>query len=207
MSAIVRLAGVDKIYGTRPVLRNVQFELNEKDRALLFGPNGAGKSTLLKIIASLTPPTSGSLCYYENSKAGLGLFRRRMGYLGHESLLYPDLSGEENLQFFASLRSLGRDRCRSLLGEVGLDGAAAQRRVRFYSAGMKQRLSIARALLHDPEVLLLDEPFNSLDGEFVPRLLEWIGKKTVVMVTHQLELARSVATRIFEVGNGKVSET
>ncbi|HEY2932189.1 MAG TPA: ABC transporter ATP-binding protein [Acidobacteriota bacterium] len=205
MAPIVRLSGVDKVYGTRPVLQNIQFELREKDRILLFGPNGVGKSTLLKILASLTPPTSGSISFYED-RAGLRLFRRRMGYLGHESLLYPDLSGEENLLFFAALRGLGRDRCRSLLAQVGLDGEAAQRRVRFYSAGMKQRLSVARALLHDPEILLLDEPFNALDSGFVSSFLQWIRSRTVVMVTHQVELARSVATRQFEVGNGKVVE-
>src|SRR2546422_10006986 len=140
---IVRLLGVDKIYGTDRVLRNIQFSLNPKDRILIHGPNGAGKTTLLKIVASLTSPTSGSISFYGEND-GLARYRKEMSYLGHDTLLYPDLTGEENLQFFGALRGISRDRCDHWLEKVGLDRWASRRRVRFYSAGMKQRLAIAR---------------------------------------------------------------
>ncbi len=203
--SIVRLLGVDKIYGTDPVLRNIQFSLNSKDRILLYGPNGAGKTTLLKIVASLTPPTSGSISFYGEGD-GLTRYRKAMSYLGHNTLLYPDLTGEENLQFFGALRGVPRDRCHCWLDKVGLDRNASERRVRFYSAGMKQRLAIARLLLHDPEVVLLDEPFNALDGSFVDLFVRWIQEKTVLLVTHQLDIGRLLATRAFEVRSGRINE-
>lgn len=203
---IVQLSGVDKIFGTQPVLRNIQLELRSKERVLFYGPNGAGKSTLLKILASLSTPTSGTVLFH-GTRDGVVRYRTHMGYLGHSTLLYPDLTGDENLQFFGALRGISEDRCRHWIQKVGLDGGAAARRVRFYSAGMRQRLAIARLLLHDPEVLLLDEPFNALDGPFVQLFTEWIRDRTVVIVTHQLDLAWPLATRALELRGGRIRET
>ena len=203
---IIELSGVDKIFGTQPVLRNVGLSLGSGDRILLFGPNGAGKSTLLKILASLSSPTSGTVRFY-GARDGLVRYRRQSAYLGHSTLLYPDLTGRENLEFFGALRGAPAELSRDWLARVGLDGSAAAKRVRFYSAGMKQRLAIARLFLHQPDVLLLDEPFNALDGPFVALFSGWIRDKTVVMVTHQLDLAWPLATRAFLLGRGCVQET
>ncbi|MBI4454488.1 MAG: ABC transporter ATP-binding protein [Acidobacteria bacterium] len=203
---MVELVQVDKIFGTQPVLRNIALSFQQKERLLLYGPNGAGKSTLLKIIASLSSPTSGSVLFY-GSRDGLARYRSQMGYLGHSTSLYPDLTGEENLIFFGRLRGVPGDRSRQWLERVGLSGSASQRRVRFYSAGMKQRLAVARVMLHDPEILLLDEPFNALDARFVKLFSQWIQEKTVVLVTHQLDLGWPLASRAFEVRDGQIRET
>ncbi|MBI3940837.1 MAG: ABC transporter ATP-binding protein [Acidobacteria bacterium] len=205
-SPIVQLSGVGKVFGTWPVLTEVQFSLVAGERILFFGPNGAGKSTLLRIIASLSSPTSGSVLFY-GSRDGVNDYRRKMGYLGHSTSLYPDLTGEENLAFFSALRGISCERSGHWLEQVGLDRDACRRRVRFYSAGMKQRLAIARLLLHDPEILLLDEPFNALDGSFVQTFLQWIREKTVVLVTHQLELSWPLASRAYRVSHGRIKET
>ena len=206
MSPIVQLAAVDKVFGTQSVLKGIDFTLAAGERILLYGPNGAGKSTLLKIIASLSPATSGTVLFY-GSKSGLKRYRAAMAYLGHSSMLYPDLTGAENLTFFAGLRGVRGAEVERWLAMVGLDGSAAHRRVRFYSAGMRQRLAIARLLLHDPDVLLLDEPFNALDGSFTSRFSQWILGKTAVLVTHQLDLGWPLATRAFEVRAGQIRET
>lgn len=198
---IVELNGVDKVFGTHVVLRQVDFVLRAGERVLLYGPNGAGKSTLLKIIAALSSPTAGQVRFY-GARQGRQRFLSRAAYLGHSSMLYPDLTGEENLRFFAAARGVSGS-VDPWLARVGLE-AAASRRVRFYSAGMRQRLAIARLFLHDPDVLLLDEPFNALDTAFVETFSGWIASKTVVLVTHQLALGEALATQALHVSDGAV---
>jgi ABC-type multidrug transport system ATPase subunit len=129
-----------------------------------------------------------------------------MGYLGHDTLLYPDLTGEENLKFFGALRGVSADQCHYWLEKVGLLLEAFRKPVRFYSAGMQQRLAIGRLFLHDPEVVLLDEPFNALDQSFINLLMQWLRPKTVLLVTHQLDVGRSLATRVFEVCKSQIFE-
>jgi heme exporter protein A len=201
---IVELAGVDKVFGTHSVLREVDFSLHAGERVLVHGPNGAGKSTLLKVIASLSSPTAGSVRFY-GSPQHRSRYRSHTAYLGHSQMLYPDLTGAENLAFFAALRGVSKAQIGPLLARVGL-GEAADRRVRFYSAGMRQRLAIARLLVHDPEVLLLDEPFNALDGDFVEAFSGWISARTVVLVTHQLTLGLPLSTRTLRVADGRVHQ-
>ena len=155
---------VCRSFGGRAVLREVSFSVGRGERFALLGPNGAGKSTLLRIVAGLLRQDSGVVrvdgvdVLEEPLKA-----KRRIGMVAHEPWLYPELTAEENLRFYAGIYGVGEERVRELLEEVGLLNHA-RRQVAGFSRGMKQRLSIARALLHDPRVLLLDEPSSGLDA-------------------------------------------
>jgi heme exporter protein A len=188
-------------YGERSVLRDLSIELPAGQTLAVLGPNGAGKTTLLRILATLLRPTTGTV-----SVLGAELPRHawrargRIGYLGHEPLLYRELTVGENLEFNARLHRIQRPapRIDELLERAGL----ARRRgefVRNLSAGMLQRAAICRALLHDPELLLLDEPRSHLDagaGEIVDELLGQAPGRTRVIVTHELEAGLADAHRV-----------
>ena len=156
-----------KSFGHQVALRGVDLAVAEGEFLTLFGPNGAGKTTLLRIVASLTRPSAGTVLLrgQDLGKAAAAL-RRRIGLISHNPLLYGDLTAEENLRFFARLYDLagGAARIDAVLEQVGL---AIRRRdpVRTYSRGMVQRLAIARAILHDPDIMLLDEPYTGLDQD------------------------------------------
>ncbi|HWT90750.1 MAG TPA: ABC transporter ATP-binding protein, partial [Solirubrobacterales bacterium] len=158
----IAVAGLRRDYGDRPALDGVGFELAPNASLVVLGPNGAGKTTLLRILATLLRPSGGEVrvlgCALTSEAWKL---RGRIGYLGHEPLLYRDLSGRENLRFQARLHGIGREaaeaRIEELLRAVGMQRRADER-VAELSAGMRQRLSICRCVLHEPELLLLDEP-------------------------------------------------
>ena len=161
---VVETRALSKIFGVTPVLREVALHLDEGRCALLIGGNGSGKSTLLRILAGLSQPTSGdAIVFGENSRALAGA-RRRIGMLTHQSWLYPNLSARENLEFYGELYGLAHRQALATkwIEAVGL-GVSANDRVREFSRGMEQRLSLARALMTTPDLLLLDEPFAALD--------------------------------------------
>jgi heme exporter protein A len=181
------------------------------ERVALAGPNGAGKTTLLRILASMAKPSFGLV-----RVAGHRLpdqaeqVRRRLGVIAHHPLLYGDLTAEENLRFYARMYGLDEPTARvtTLLERVGL--AARQRDlVRTFSRGMQQRLAIARGLLHDPDVLLLDEPYTGLDPAGAQLLddvvLEWSARGcTILMTTHDLEHGFALAQRTVILARGQV---
>jgi heme exporter protein A len=186
----VSVEGLVRRYGDRPALDGVSFELRAGETLAVFGANGAGKTTLLRVLATLLRPHEGSV-----TVAGAELpreawrARARVGYLGHDPLLYAELTGRENLQFHARLFGVGAERVEELLVAVGMDGRAAEP-VRDLSRGMVQRLAAARALLHDPAVLLLDEPRANLDPAAADLLDPLVGRssgKTRVVVTHDVD--------------------
>ncbi|HEY7680076.1 MAG TPA: heme ABC exporter ATP-binding protein CcmA [Terriglobia bacterium] len=208
----VRVVGVSKLYGDFPALQSVALDVSPGEFLALLGRNGAGKTTLLKILALLTRPSSGEVRFGGmEADADPAALRRRMGFLGHNTFLYDDLTAEENLLFYASLYGVEEPRaaCGKTLDTVGLS-AFARELVRNFSRGMRQRLTIGRMFLHRPDLLLLDEPFNGLDDRAVA-LLETLLReahqqgKTIILCTHQLELALRHARRLLILDKGKVA--
>jgi heme exporter protein A len=203
------LAGLRRDFGERTALDGVGFELAVGESLVVLGPNGAGKTTLLRILATLLRPSSGEVRVLgahlpeEAWKA-----RGRIGFLGHEPLLYRDLSGRENLRFQARLHGLrggaAEARIAELLTAIGMERRAEQR-VAELSAGMRQRLAICRCVLHEPELLLLDEPDSNLDAEGRKLARELVGPdegRTRVLVTHDPERALPDADRVLRLDAG-----
>lgn len=205
---------MEKWYGPLPAVRGVDFTLAAGEFLALFGPNGAGKTTLLKILAGLVRPTRGEvLVAGEAVTGGDGEWRRGIGVLSHQTYLYAGLSAAENLEFYGRL--YGLDRLRERVGEA-LEGVGLWERrgdrVRGFSRGMQQRLALARTLLHDPRVVLLDEPYTGLDPHAAAMLngvLERLrdGARTVVLVTHNLSQGLELASRVaIQVGGRWISD-
>ena len=206
-AAVLEVTGLAKRFGHVRALRGVDFALRAGESLAVFGPNGAGKTTLLRVLAGLLRPDAGSVTFGGTRLVrGDAAHRRRVGLISHHSLLYDGLTAAENLAFYARLYSLPAPRAaaaRALAG-VGLE-ARADDLVGTFSRGMVQRLAIARALLHDPEVMLLDEPFSGLDQRAAGTLRSLLTRlrserRTMVLVTHNidegLELASHVAIQV-----------
>jgi heme exporter protein A len=206
----LEVEGLTRIFGARKALDAVSFELPQGAFLSIFGPNGAGKTTLLRTLTTLQNPSSGSakVLGLDVAKDAVEL-RSRIGLISHNPLLYPDLSAEENLLFFADMYDVPdpQARVRELLDSVEL----AHRRfdlVRTFSRGMLQRLSIARALLHKPDVLFLDEPYSGLDPhamDILDHLIAQIrSQHTFVMVSHDLGKGLELCSHALILAKGKV---
>jgi heme ABC exporter ATP-binding subunit CcmA len=207
----IAVAGLRRDYGDRPALDGVSFALAAGESLVVLGPNGAGKTTLLRVLATLLRPSGGEVrvlgCSLPSEAWKL---RGRIGYLGHEPLLYRDLSGRENLRFQARLHGIERAaaeaRIEELLRAVGME-RRADGRVAELSAGMRQRLSLCRCVLHRPELLLLDEPDSNLDveGRELARDLIGPGTGTRVVVTHDPERHLPEADQVLRLGIGEAA--
>src|SRR5689334_2385733 len=208
----IRVAALRRDYGDRPALEGVGFELPAGASLVVLGPNGAGKTTLLRILATLLRPSGGEATVLGCAlPSGAWKLRGRIGYLGHEPLLYRDLSGRENLRFQARLHGIESEaaeaRIEALLRAVGME-LRADERVAALSAGMRQRLSICRCVLHQPQLLLLDEPDSNLDVEGRELARELIGPgagRTRVLVTHDPERHLPEADRVLRLGIGETA--
>jgi heme exporter protein A len=199
-----------KRFGPVEALGGLDISLEPGRCLALLGPNGAGKSTLLRLVAGLARPTIGSLTL-DGVDAHQREARRRVGYIGHSSLLYPELSARENLVFAARLHHVGDPEARAdaLLREEALTDVAA-RPVSGFSRGMAQRVAIARGLVHDPDVVLLDEPFTGLDRRAARRLEERLDAlrasgHTLVLVTHDLAAASRLAQHVVVLSDGRIA--
>ena len=208
---MIEIKKLVKTYGHRPVLRGLDLHLNEGDFVTLLGANGAGKTTLLHLVANLSKPTAGDIFIngYRLAEAASQL-RRFIGVVSHKTLLYDDLSGEQNLRFYARMYDVAEatPRIATVLEQVGL-GHRAKDPVRTYSRGMQQRLAIARAILHNPPILLLDEPDTGLDqhaADMLGQLLTAVGisQRTILMTTHNLERGLSLGNRLVILAKGKI---
>jgi heme exporter protein A len=183
----IELAGLTRRYGERVALQDVSLTVPAGATLVVFGPNGAGKSTLLRVLATLLRPHAGTVRVLGHALPDEGwAVRGRIGLLGHAPLLYRDLSGRENLAFHARLHGVALERAWELLERVGLS-ARGDDKVHTYSRGMVQRLAVCRAVLHDPEVLLLDEPRANLDpaaAELVEPLIGPSSGRTRIVTSH-----------------------
>jgi heme exporter protein A len=188
---VISARAVEKRYGSRRALSPVDFELARGGFLVVTGPNGSGKTTLLRLVAGLAAPTRGALA--------VDAERRSLGFLGHEPLLYRDLTALENLDLYGRLYRVPerRERIGMLLERYGLWDVRAAR-VGSYSRGMTQRLALCRALLHEPELLVFDEPFTALDEEGAELLDRQLGElaetATVLLTTHDASRVAPLAT-------------
>jgi heme exporter protein A len=209
-AAVVRAEGLVRAFGRTPVLSGVDLRVDAGEVVALLGPNGAGKTTLMRILALLLRPAAGRLSLFDADTPAPAL-RRRIGYVAHETFCYPDLTAAENLTFYAELFHVPQAPARvtELLAWAGLAGAT-DRPVRTYSRGMAQRLALVRALVHRPDLLLLDEPFSGLDTGGVMALQARLAElaaagHTVVLTTHDLERAATIATRFAILHRGRIA--
>jgi heme exporter protein A len=202
--------GLEKAYGPVRALRGVSLRVGEGESLVVLGPNGAGKTTLIKVLATLVRPTAGSLRLFGRDPRGDDSVRRLVGVVSHHSYLYPGLTAFENLLFTARMYGVPRAEARAahLIEAVGL-GQRRDDLVRTFSRGMLQRLTIARALVHDPPLLLLDEPYTGLDRHaaeaFSGFLSRMRGNRTIILTTHTIEQALPLADRIVILVDGAVA--
>ncbi len=219
---IVRLTQVAKLFGTFAALRPLDLTLEAGKIYLILGENGAGKSTLLRLIAGLSEPSQGTLTLFGRDPGSLADEERgRIAYMAHASNLYDELTARENLDYFATLhRREGACACAGspemALRSVGLDPALS-RPVAQYSQGMRQRVSLARTLQSDPELLLLDEPFSNLDVVSTKAIVDLLSDfrtwphpksphgRTIVITTHQAHLVEPIADIILTLANGTLT--
>lgn len=209
---MISVKNVVKAFGSRVVLRGINLDIAPGEFVTLLGANGAGKTTLMSIIATLSRPTGGQVTI-----GGMDIsshathVRQYIGLVSHKTLLYDDLSGEQNLRFYTRMYEVPDPdaRIKTVLQQVGLWGRQTDP-VRTYSRGMQQRLAIARAILHDPPILLLDEPDTGLDqhaASMLGELLSAVGmsRRTVLMTTHNLERGLSLGSRAVILAKGKIA--
>ncbi len=207
---MINVHGLTKSFGPRAALAGVNLTVGAGEFVTLVGPNGAGKTTLLRVLATLTKPTSGAvrIAGLDPTREGERV-RRHIGFLSHRTLLYDDLTAGQNLRFYARMYDLNDEtRIIDLLKRVGL-ATRQHDLVRTFSRGMQQRLSVARAVLHRPSVLLLDEPYTGLDpnaAQVLTGLLADLAEEgcTVLLTTHNLERGLALGRRVVVLARGRV---
>jgi heme exporter protein A len=203
----VACSGLVRRFGHREALSGLDLEVGRGEVVLLTGPNGAGKTTLLRVLATVLRPTEGDVAVEGCPLPGQSRkVRGRIGFLAHEPLVYPELTVTENLELYAALHRVDGDRVATLRERVGLARRGNDRAAEL-SRGMRQRLAIGRALLHDPSLLLLDEPTAALDedGRSLLRGVLADEGRTVLVATHEPEWFTGVATRQVRVRDGRVA--
>jgi heme exporter protein A len=205
------LSEVSRHFGRRRALVRVSFTCKAGEILGLVGPNGAGKSTLLAIVSTLLAPTSGEVRYGEHTARQAGpALRGRIGLLAHDLHLYPELTARENLEFFARLYGLpdAASRVAAALARAGLT-ERAEEVISGFSRGMRQRLALERALLHEPRLVLLDEPFTGLDDQATAQLVERLAElkrrgAIVVLATHDLETVERLLDQVAVLRDGRL---
>ncbi|ELY64009.1 ABC transporter ATP-binding protein [Natronococcus jeotgali] len=206
--ASITVDGVTKRLGSTIAVRNVSFAVEPGEHVGLFGPNGAGKTTLMQMLSSLSFPSEGQIRIGGSEVTPDATdVRRSLGVVGHRPMVYGTLTARENLRLHARLRGVDTDRVEAVLGQVNLRTRASTR-VETFSHGMTKRLAIARSVLHDPTVLLLDEPYAGLDQRSAADLqaiLEQFDDRTVVLATHDLQRGAADCDRALVLVDGVIS--
>ena len=205
-ASIISVRNLIKQFGRFAALRGVTADFDAGKFHAILGDNGAGKTTLLRALAGLADPTRGTVAILgKNPREAC----REIGYMAHPSLLYDEMSGMENLRYFARLYDIAGDaRCQQVIRSVGLDPELS-RPIGQYSQGMRQRMSLARAILHDPKILLLDEPFSNVDVHSAQEMVGLLkhmrdAGKTIFVVTHQAALLEGVADEFIWMQAGQI---
>ena len=208
---MIEVSSLRKTYGSVDALRGIDLKVETGEFLTLFGPNGAGKTTLLKILSTIIKPTSGKVTIGGMDLADANQdVRRNIGVISHKTFLYGDLTALENLIFYARMYELPdpEKRGRELIKEVGL-GGREDHHVRTFSRGMEQRLSIARAIIHDPDIIYLDEPYSGLDQHASLMLANLLKKlhtpsRTIIMTTHNISHGLDISDRIVIQLSGRI---
>ena len=205
----IHIEGLSKSFGSLDALKGIDLSVGEGEFLTIFGPNGAGKTTLLRILSSLTKPTKGKvLIAGRDIRKEPQEIRKSVGFISHQPFLYESLSAFENIRFFASMYGIsnaGR-KAAEVIRKVGLQSRTHDL-VRTFSSGMKQRLAVARAIVHDPKILLLDEPYSGLDQHGTRIFNEMLKllktqKRTILMTTHNISEGFELSDRVAILSNG-----
>ncbi len=212
-TVLAQLDNVSRLFGRFPALRKISVSFVTGRCYVLLGENGAGKSTLLRVLAGLLEPTLGTACMFAGGKPEkISDQRARVGYMSHAPMLYDEMSAIENLRYFAALyRTSSCLTPTEALTAVGLD-PTLDRPVGLYSQGMRQRTSLARVLLPQPDLLLLDEPFSNMDAASAGKMVDLLGRlrekhRTVILTTHQRSLAEPLADYFLTMEAGALIST
>ncbi|MDP9033687.1 MAG: ABC transporter ATP-binding protein [Myxococcota bacterium] len=208
MAPLIELQNVSKAYGPIRAVLGVSCRFLQGEVVVIRGANGSGKSTLLAVIGTLIRPSSGNIDYGELGR-GRPTLRRTLGWVGHESLCYPDLTGRQNVELAARLHGCDSTEAFARAADRFELGPFADRAVRTYSRGQRQRIAIARALVHKPRLLLLDEPTTGLDAATTTRLAGVLQEEAargafVVLVTHDMAFAEAVGVRVLGLSRGRL---
>jgi heme ABC exporter ATP-binding subunit CcmA len=211
-SIAIRVRGLSKVFNGRPVVQKINFDIAEAQSVGVTGVNGAGKTTLLRCLAGIIRPTTGEIYWHGRPAGANPNLRRLIGMLAHETRLYPHLTARENLLFAARMYDIPRPELKTeeLLERMGLRPFADCLTSRI-SRGMRQRMAIARSIVHEPRILLLDEPFTGLDEQGTAWLMDYMTERqrqgrTNCFVTHDSERLRRLANTIFELRFGELHE-
>ena len=207
----VEIRELTRTFDHHRALRGINLQVACGDFLIIFGPNGAGKTTLLKILATIMKPSSGEVRIGNlDLKKDVEEIRRRVGVVAHQTFLYNNLTARENLEFYCRMYDVteAKQRIHEVVNTVGM-ATRLNDRISTLSRGMQQRLSIARALLHKPDIMLLDEPETGLDQEALPMLWQVLhnegqGKRTIIMATHNLERGLELGNRLVILARGKI---
>ncbi|MBI2485554.1 MAG: heme ABC exporter ATP-binding protein CcmA [Deltaproteobacteria bacterium] len=209
---VIIAESVTKSFGNIQALRGVDLKVKKGEFLTVFGPNGAGKTTLIKLLATLTKPTSGKVIIANHDiKKEPDKVRGLIGVISHDAYLYENLSAIENIRFFASLYGVSEVQGRAIevIRQVGLE-SRMHNLVRTFSRGMKQRLAVARAIVHEPKILLLDEPYTGLDqhgSRIFGEMLKWLKSenRTILMTTHNIAEGLEISDRIAILSAGRIA--
>lgn len=211
MTLAIKVQGLTKSFGTRQALRGIDLEIESGKSVVVFGPNGAGKTTLIRILATIMNPSSGTLLVDGlDLKSNAEEIRRKIGIVTHQTLLYNNLTAYENMEFYGRMFDVPelKKRIQELVSLVGMT-ARLHDRVGTLSRGMQQRISIARALLHKPTLLFMDEPETGLDQEAIPLIWDPMPdetgrKRTIILTTHNMERGFELGEQLLILDKGKV---
>ncbi len=204
-SEVLKVRKLVKKYGEQYVLRGVDFELRKGEFVSILGPNGAGKTTFVKIVSGTTKPTSGEIRIFGKNMDEYPDIKKKIGVLSHDTFFYRNLTGMENLQFYARMLGLENDAAFKWARIFGME-KNLNKRFSEFSRGMKVRLGLARVFMAEPEILLLDEPFSGLDPSGVEKTLEIVSShmdRSYILITHRLDIAIRMSDRILVMMNGK----